>query len=522
NGVVAMDALQRMILQGSGDHLLLGPAWPTNWNVSFKLQANRHTTVQGIISNGVVKVLQVMPTNRLADIILLNGGGVAPATPTNLTASAGPGCVTLAWNPVPGALSYCLKRGTKSGGSYATIATNFNVTTYLDNPIPAETVFYYVITAINPSGESSDSSEVSASAGAGVPGTPTGLAVQAGNTQIMLSWNPVLGATNYSIQRSTTSGTGFSEIGNRTNAFFTDYAVTNGQIYYYIVTARGTQGTGTPSIEVSGQPVGLLQRYSFNSGIFSNNSVLNLIGAASNECYGVSLGNGNALVTANGYQFGRYPSTNLSYGGSSAYSPGAVFMSGGGATTDANFNTLLSNAELGINHGGIQLSNLVPGVWYRALFLAADTRSGMGNRSFAISTGGFPNSTSSQQSYAFAGGTNGLGGYVLCTFLASNTVCLFSNTQAVYGYQLNAIIVARLSGKTPAFALRKDQPDGTGEWIFTGVGGSAGAGYRLLFSTNFSDWAPIASNFFDANGSCTITSQLNQATPAGYYRLSTP
>jgi hypothetical protein len=83
--------------------------------------------------------------------------------PTNLTASAGDSKVTLSWNTVEGATSYNVKRSTTAGGPYTTIATNVTGTSYLDTTVANGTTYYYVVTAVDSSGnESANSNEASA------------------------------------------------------------------------------------------------------------------------------------------------------------------------------------------------------------------------------------------------------------------------------------------------------------------------------------------------------------------------
>ena len=69
NGLMA---LQSMLLQWDGNKLLLLPAWPTDWDVDFKLHAPGNTVVQGTVRNGKVAKLQVTPPERAADVIDLS------------------------------------------------------------------------------------------------------------------------------------------------------------------------------------------------------------------------------------------------------------------------------------------------------------------------------------------------------------------------------------------------------------------------------------------------------------------
>lgn len=83
-----------------------------------------------------------------------------PEVPQNLQATAGNEQVSLSWSASDGADSYRVKRSTKSGGSYSTIAT-VTTTSYMDLHVTNGTTYYYVVSALNDEGESSDSSEVS-------------------------------------------------------------------------------------------------------------------------------------------------------------------------------------------------------------------------------------------------------------------------------------------------------------------------------------------------------------------------
>lgn len=87
---------------------------------------------------------------------------VGLAGPTGVVASGNTKKVTLTWNALSGATSYNLKRATVSGGPYATIKSGVTKATYTDNPLPANTTYYYVVSAVKSDGETLNSSEVSA------------------------------------------------------------------------------------------------------------------------------------------------------------------------------------------------------------------------------------------------------------------------------------------------------------------------------------------------------------------------
>lgn len=71
HGGVAMTALQEMLMQTDGRRILLGPAWPREWNCDFKLHAPFQTTVEGRVANGSLTVTKIVPESRRADLVVL-------------------------------------------------------------------------------------------------------------------------------------------------------------------------------------------------------------------------------------------------------------------------------------------------------------------------------------------------------------------------------------------------------------------------------------------------------------------
>jgi hypothetical protein len=69
-GSVTLIALQRMLMQCDGDMIRLVPAWPKDWNASFKLHAPKNTTVEGRVENGKVTDLKVTPESRSKDVVV--------------------------------------------------------------------------------------------------------------------------------------------------------------------------------------------------------------------------------------------------------------------------------------------------------------------------------------------------------------------------------------------------------------------------------------------------------------------
>ena len=71
NASVILATLQYMLLQTDGEKILLLPAWPTEWNADFKLNAPYNTTIEGRVVNGEVTDLRVTPEERRKDVVVL-------------------------------------------------------------------------------------------------------------------------------------------------------------------------------------------------------------------------------------------------------------------------------------------------------------------------------------------------------------------------------------------------------------------------------------------------------------------
>ncbi len=80
--------------------------------------------------------------------------------PTNLIASVDKTKVDLSWTGVEDATSYNVKRSQTPGGPYEIIQSNLTETTYTDTEVTNGTTYYYVVSALNESGESENSNEV--------------------------------------------------------------------------------------------------------------------------------------------------------------------------------------------------------------------------------------------------------------------------------------------------------------------------------------------------------------------------
>ena len=180
-----------------------------------------------------------------------------PNAPAGLTATGGAKRVDISWSASSGATSYNLYWSTASGFTTATGTKIAGATSpYAQTGLADGTAYYYIVTAVNVSGESAASAQAMATTSAPVPvipAAPTGVSATGGAQQVRVSWSAVTGATSYNLYWSTTSGlttaTGTKITGATSPS--TQTGLTAGTAYYYIVTAVNSAGESTASAQVT-------------------------------------------------------------------------------------------------------------------------------------------------------------------------------------------------------------------------------------------------------------------------------
>jgi acid phosphatase type 7 len=191
---------------------------------------------------------------------IIKNAGTPPAPPTGLAATPGDNQVSLTWSASAGASTYTVKRATTSGGPYTPIATAISFTSYTDTTAVNGTTYYYVVTAQNSQGESSNSTEASATPQPpAAPVAPTNLTVsRGGKKKLVLNWTQSASPniTQNKIYRSTTSGGPYTLVATIPAATsYQNNGLTSGATYYYVVTAvnssnlesaASNQGSGVP------------------------------------------------------------------------------------------------------------------------------------------------------------------------------------------------------------------------------------------------------------------------------------
>jgi hypothetical protein len=86
------------------------------------------------------------------------------------------------------------------------------------------------------------------------PAAPTDLVAAIGDATVTLHWSASSNATSYFVKRSTASGSGFATIATNSSVGFTNTGLSNGTLYYFVVSGWGAAGEGTNSAEISARP----------------------------------------------------------------------------------------------------------------------------------------------------------------------------------------------------------------------------------------------------------------------------
>jgi hypothetical protein len=172
----------------------------------------------------------LLTTNEIAALI------APPAAPIGLVATSGNGSVALSWSASATATSYFVKRSTTSGSGYTSIATNASLI-FTNNGLAKGMAYFYVVSALNAFGESTNSAQVGARP---TSPTPTQLGFAALVNQLQLSWPA--DHTGWQLQAQTNSlavglGTNWVSVAGsaQTNQMTMPMSATNGAVFFRLV-----------------------------------------------------------------------------------------------------------------------------------------------------------------------------------------------------------------------------------------------------------------------------------------------
>jgi hypothetical protein len=159
-----------------------------------------------------------------------------PPAPPGLAAVAGSAQVALNWNAASTATGYKIKRSLTSGSGYANIATNASLT-FTNTGLANGTLYYFVVSATNSFGESTNSMQVSAR-----PTSSASVAIGMSNAPGQLQFSWPADHTGWQLQSQTnnlTSGLGTNWINvpgsDQTNQLTVPLNSTNGSVFFRLV-----------------------------------------------------------------------------------------------------------------------------------------------------------------------------------------------------------------------------------------------------------------------------------------------
>lgn len=158
-----------------------------------------------------------------------------PLAPGGLSTTEGNREVSLLWDTVPGATSYTIYRRSEINDHGTVLIGTSDRSFFKDSAIDNGSQYHYSVSAVNNHGEGPrTSNERDATPEDSRMASPTQLSSLRGNTQLTVTWKPVLGGERYYVTLATSPGGPYFKGGTstygRTSYTFTD--LTNTQPYF--------------------------------------------------------------------------------------------------------------------------------------------------------------------------------------------------------------------------------------------------------------------------------------------------
>jgi hypothetical protein len=302
-----------------------------------------------------IKAIAVKSGMTNSDIMSESYTMYAFGAPTIVSAAAGNEQVTISWTPVSGSTGYNVYTSTASA-SYGMAAVTVGSSVYSTalTGLTNETVYYFVVRAVNGSSESANSNEVRATPQVSSPGAPVLQSAIAGNAQVSLAWNPVSGSTGYKVYQSVTSGTYGAAVATVSGSVYS-YNVTglaNGTTYYFAIKATYPGGESAASNPIGAMPKTVPTAPTNVSAVAGNGQVTVSFtaptdnGGSAITGYEVTASQGNAVMTGTTSPI---TVTRLANGTTYTFTVKAINSVGSSAASDAS-NAVMPRAPSG---GGI-------------------------------------------------------------------------------------------------------------------------------------------------------------------------
>lgn len=177
-----------------------------------------------------------------------------PEAPTGVVARAVDQGANVTWSPAARALTYDVKIGAGAAGPFTAARTGLTATSAQLTGLVNGNLYWVVVSARNAIGESPNSVPDTVRPKGQPPVAPANLKAVAGNTQVSVSWDAVVGATSYKLYKWTTTPSGKTVAYTGTTTGFVDRPLVNGTRYSYLATATNANGEGPSGDTVRATP----------------------------------------------------------------------------------------------------------------------------------------------------------------------------------------------------------------------------------------------------------------------------
>lgn len=194
-----------------------------------------------------------------------------PSNPSNIAIEAQDSKVVISWDTVTGATSYTIYLASETGINKTNYKskTNGQKVTNVSSPhtltnLTNGTTYYFVVTALKGSLESTESNEKSATptASGNPPDSPSNITTTAKNGAVEITWDTVTNAASYNLYLASETGVKKDNYSKKPNGKkvekvtspHTITGLTNGTAYYFVVTALKGNLESAESTEKSATP----------------------------------------------------------------------------------------------------------------------------------------------------------------------------------------------------------------------------------------------------------------------------
>lgn len=186
----------------------------------------------------------------LASSALAAGPSWMPTFPMRIGPS-----VMLMWAPVPGASAYNVYRSEKQGEQGAMVSSG-PANNYMDNNVPMDKSFYYMVRAVT-GGAEGDPSTQGIIAGVKPLDPPkwAGAMYNTATSALSIRWGIVAGAAFYNVYKGDGKEGDFKLVGSVQETTYADSGVEVGKSYYYKVSAVDKNNSQSPLSEVLEQKI---------------------------------------------------------------------------------------------------------------------------------------------------------------------------------------------------------------------------------------------------------------------------